>query len=417
MINGKSGATVAGTFPEHGAKAKNLSRREESRREWRGILWLLAWQLVLAALAAWMGGSVISLLFYAGMILLFYEVAVFFFCLRVVRAERTLSATRLMAGDELGVRIRMDTRRRFALSWLVLRDRSDLEDQCSLGRAEFQESDLAGDGLEYRIYDLKRGRYFFREMECVAGDFFGLTERIKRIPGTETVVVYPRVRPLPDWETWLDREQERQKRAYSVSLSGAFSGLRHYRPGDRLQVIDWKASARGQGLKVKEFERESAEELVIVLDQRAESYRGLPEEVFERAVSFVASLANEAAIRQIAASVYLTGKNPVIVRVGVTRDHVVNLLEHLVDVRPDGGKELSGFFKGGKGKWVVVTPARDASLLSFLWKLMRSGTEVEVAQVQEAGFSPVSEDIWQRAGIPVRPVPAEDRTRWRFAAR
>jgi hypothetical protein len=101
----------------------------------------------------------------------------------------------------------------------------------------------------------------------------------------------------------------------------------------------------------------------------------------------------------------------------VTRDHVVNLLEHLVDVRPDGGKELSGFFKGGKGKWVVVTPARDASLLSFLWKLMRSGTEVEVAQVQEAGFSPVSEDIWQRAGIPVRPVPAEDRTRWRFAAR
>lgn len=43
-----------------------------------------------------------------------------------------------------------------------------------------------------------------------------------------------------------------------------FMGLRSYQPGDPLQRIAWKASARGTGLKTKEFEGQTGE--VIVLD-------------------------------------------------------------------------------------------------------------------------------------------------------
>jgi uncharacterized protein (DUF58 family) len=66
-------------------------------------------------------------------------------------------------------------------------------------------------------------------------------------------LVYPR--PAPPG-TALPPASPQVKPQGRVAMAGNedFSGLRTYRPGDSMNRIDWKASARGQGFYTKEFQ-------------------------------------------------------------------------------------------------------------------------------------------------------------------
>ena len=56
-----------------------------------------------------------------------------------------------------------------------------------------------------------------------------------------------------------------------AASSGDPSAIREYRPGDNIVAIDWKASARGQGLHTREFaEQEEPDKLWLTWDQTSD---------------------------------------------------------------------------------------------------------------------------------------------------
>ena len=60
-------------------------------------------------------------------------------------------------------------------------------------------------------------------------------------------------------------------------------GIREYQPGDRLSWINWKASAKRNGMVTKEFETRQSTDVLLVMDST-------PSPQFENLVSFTASL-------------------------------------------------------------------------------------------------------------------------------
>jgi len=74
-------------------------------------------------------------------------------------------------------------------------------------------------------------------------------------------LVYPKPagnRQLPDL-TDRDTEEQIGERAGTDD----FTGFRHYRPGDPIRYIDWKALARGQDVLVKKFSGSGARQLIL----------------------------------------------------------------------------------------------------------------------------------------------------------
>ena len=63
------------------------------------------------------------------------------------------------------------------------------------------------------------------------------------------------------------------------------SGIRDYEPGDRMVTIDWKSSAKGLGLKSKNFEENHSNDSFLMLNGISEYH------IFEEMVTFAASLA------------------------------------------------------------------------------------------------------------------------------
>lgn len=51
-----------------------------------------------------------------------------------------------------------------------------------------------------------------------------------------------------------------------VSKSGDISGIREYIPGDSLNSIHWKASAKNNDIMVKEFEKNGSQEYIVLFD-------------------------------------------------------------------------------------------------------------------------------------------------------
>lgn len=132
-----------------------------------------------------------------------------------------------------------------------------------------------------------RGRHTIGPTLITASDPLGIWERIFTDPTTQTVTVYPQIRPL-DGDGRLLREfigvtDERDR----------FDTVREYRPGDPLRDINWKASAKRPGdLVVTEYAGEGAVTRVTIV---AESVGPATDTVAEAAAS-VASYLLEAGL-------------------------------------------------------------------------------------------------------------------------
>src|SRR5258708_39566020 len=122
---------------------------------------------------------------------------------------------------------------------------------------------------------------------------FGLFNQDLRMGNRTTVLVYPRVRPIPDLMT-----PSAQQVGTSQSL-GAWAdyppetgGVRDYKPGDSFGRIHWPLSMHHQRLMSKTFEQPPTTDLWILLDLDHNVHYGEGEEsTVEYAVSLAASMA------------------------------------------------------------------------------------------------------------------------------
>lgn len=136
---------------------------------------------------------------------------------------------------------------------------------------------------------LRRGYIHFNGFSLFRSDPFGLFRRKISVDFPTNVIVYPAVFPLEieyDSGAGLIRtgagNETNQK-----GCSGDFLSLREYVPGDPVKQIDWKSTAKGSAVIIKELQKESQSRSTVFLDiVSALSIDPLVED----AISYVSSL-------------------------------------------------------------------------------------------------------------------------------
>src|SRR5216683_277139 len=141
----------------------------------------------------------------------------------------------------------------------------------------------------------RRGWMSFGPTSVSVREPFGLFNQELKMGNRTSVLVYPRVRPIPDLMT-----PSAQQIGSSQSL-GAWAeyppdtgGVRDYTPGDSFGRIHWPLSTRHGRLMSKTFEQPLTTDLWILLDlDRGVHYGEGEESTVEYAVSLAASMASQ----------------------------------------------------------------------------------------------------------------------------
>ncbi len=221
--------------------------------------------------------------------------------LRKVRIKRRLPA-HVFAGDELAIDYVLDnSARKTAVLALTLTDEwvplDPVPGAVKLSPRVFFSRVAGGtrNRTRWQVVAPSRGRYRAQAVTLLTRFPFGLMERSSHIPLSETIVVYPRIGRLTRKWQLMQRESSQTRRGQRHDRSAQqqeYHGLRDYRPDDSPRWIHWRTSARINQLMIKEFEQQSEQDLVILLDPWTPRHRvtDTMKANVELAVEFAASL-------------------------------------------------------------------------------------------------------------------------------
>ncbi|MEU5717710.1 DUF58 domain-containing protein [Streptomyces sp. NPDC020403] len=208
-----------------------------------------------------------------------------------VAGSRRLSPSRVPAGSEARVHLRMDNASRMPTGLLMLQDRVPYV----LGpRPRFVLDRVEAGGrreVSYRVRSDLRGRYPLGPLQLRLSDPFGMCELTRSFSAHDTLVVIPRTEPLPALRPSGESAGYGDGRQRSLALAGEDDLIpRGYRHGDDLRRVHWRSTARYGELMVRREEQPQRARCTVLLDTRRIAYQGAgPDSAFEWAVSGAAS--------------------------------------------------------------------------------------------------------------------------------
>ncbi|WP_405901532.1 DUF58 domain-containing protein [Streptomyces sp. NBC_00727] len=209
-----------------------------------------------------------------------------------VTGTRKLSPSRVPAGSEARVHLRMDNVSRLPTGLLMLQDRVPYV----LGpRPRFVLDRVEAGGrreVSYRVRSDLRGRYPLGPLQLRLSDPFGMCELTRSFSAYDTLVVVPRTEPLPPVRLAGEASGRGEGRQRSLALAGEDDVIpRGYRYGDDLRRVHWRSTARYGELMVRREEQPQRARCTVLLDTRQAAYRGTgADSAFEWAVSGAASV-------------------------------------------------------------------------------------------------------------------------------
>jgi uncharacterized protein (DUF58 family) len=136
----------------------------------------------------------------------------------------------------------------------------------------------------------RRGRYTQEGFRVSTKFPFGFLKKSRVVALTREILVLPSIRPTEEFYEILpliSGEVESHFKGRGVDLYA----IRDYQEGDTSRHVDWKASAKAQQLKVREFTREDERRVVLIFDPRLPRGDAKSLEQFEKGVNFCACLA------------------------------------------------------------------------------------------------------------------------------
>ncbi len=245
----------------------------------------------------------------------------------------------------------------------------------------------------YQVQPRQRGVYHWEGLTLRSAAPLGLFWYRRDLALPATAVVYPQVLPLqrcPILDT-LGHQAGQQWHYHPVvkpDTEGVTRSLRPYRWGDPTRLIHWRTSARYGELQVRELERVTAsQEVVIALNTLAP----WTEEGFEQAVIAAASLYHYAMERGFAAALWLP-------RCDLLQDRPGVLLA-LAGVQIDASPVAALNEPAVATVWLTPTPiAKPLSLRQLVW-----GHPAHSPEGTSAGSAdPSKGTIWIQADQPLQ---------------
>jgi uncharacterized protein (DUF58 family) len=212
-----------------------------------------------------------------------------------LRVERTVSAARAQAHEEISVRVEIQNTGP-SIEEIQITDSIPSCVRVVHGRPTLTATlkSNAKLSLEYTVRG-RRGFAQWHDLVVVVRDHLGLWRRAVKIPCSGYLFILPTFPRLLEVEV-----RPRRTRVYSgtvrTRLGGPgveFFGVREYYPGDAMKHLNWKATARRGEPITNEFEQERVADIGMILDarDRTDVRVGGPS-LFEHSVAAASSLAD-----------------------------------------------------------------------------------------------------------------------------
>lgn len=236
--------------------------------------------------------------------------------LRGLTIRRECMPVRLFPGDEAVLSVEVDNGKLLPLTRLdmanpihaegpwayqrlpeLLDISGQIEVREGIGPSLLMETSMAPYQTVTRRYDVtarRRGVYTLEPAHVASGDPFGFFNRTAVLGKRQEIVVYPRVYApeeigLPFRDVLGDATPDRAL----LDDPSLIAGSREYRPGDPLNRVHWKATARIGALSVRLHDPSTAANLLIVLNLNTAKYawQGVDNDRMEASIDAAASLA------------------------------------------------------------------------------------------------------------------------------
>lgn len=176
---------------------------------------------------------------------------------------------RFSIGDENKVTIEIQNRYPFPVRLSII-DEIPVQFQERHWLKKLQVKGGAGAGLAYMLRPVTRGEYVFNDINVFAYGPLGLVKRRYKIPQERTVKVYPSYVQMRRYQLLAvsNRLQEvGVKRIRKLGHSMEFEQIREYVPGDDYRTINWKATARKNGLMVNNYTDERSQQVYCIVNK------------------------------------------------------------------------------------------------------------------------------------------------------
>jgi len=225
---------------------------------------------------------------------------------------------------------------------------------------------------DYQLNAVRRGRFLLGPPSVRVGDPFGLWEEHRTLHVRSEVLVVPTVVALGGMPISAGSRSAAADRAMTGATGGDPDvGIRHYRSGDDIRTIHWRASARHDELMVRLEEPVSHGGAVVMLDHRAGAHAGEGAySSLETAVTLAASIS----LHLLTADhqMRLTTHNGSVLASG--RDIEDDVLAALAVVEADRTGSLAAGSVKGSGLIIAILAALDLPSARLLTAARRRGT-------------------------------------------
>lgn len=320
--------------------------------------------------------------------------------LRAVTYRRALTNNRVFRDETVDLRLELVNWKPLPLAWVELED--DLPDRIEVVDRRVAPSEhptrialpyltslraFERVGWTVTLRCPHRGQFTLGPATLRSGDIFGFFTRRAELAATTSLLVYPRVVPLPDLGIPPRQAFGAQRAPRALLLDPLRTvGVRDYYPEDSFRHLHWKATARLGQLQVRVFEPTTVRQLGIFvnLDTFQHYWEGLDTAQSEAAITAAASLASHAVHERHAVGVFANGlvggsDRPLRVRPGSGPDQLLHILEGLAKLSPFATLDFPKFLQAETlgfpwgSTLVVVTAVMTPPLAAVLASLRATG--------------------------------------------
>jgi uncharacterized protein (DUF58 family) len=307
-------------------------------------------------------------------------------------AERRLRFGWVAVGDRLSEAFRIENRSGVPALWLEILDESTVPGyQVNVVRTIDAHSE---NHWRQAAVCQQRGQFRIGPWTIRSSDPFGIFSLTRHYPQTEEIIIHPPIHhhlPLPLPTGQRSGQARQPRRAWEATVNAA--AVRDYAPGDPLNWIHWRSSARHDELLVRQFDQDTAGDLWLLLDMEADVQLGSGlDGSEEQAILLAASLAVRALAAQRPVGLAAYGRSPHILPPARGEGQRWKLLRALALVRADGQtplkRALADFSRVAQrgATAVLITPTLDTDWLPQLLTLKQKGLDLNVALLERQSF-------------------------------
>jgi uncharacterized protein (DUF58 family) len=243
----------------------------------------------------------------------------------------------------------------------------------------------------------RRGHFRIEPLHIRTGDPFGFFEASATVGQGISVVVYPRIEPLPRWRLPAAAlEGSHASPVRTLQTTPMATSVRPYAPGDAMNRIHWKTTARHGEIQVKEFDLEQTADAWIVLDLQRGIQAGRGDDsTVEVAVRAAASIADRALQENRAVGLTVNVARTAFLPPDRGGRQHLKIMQLLAAVEADGSTPLVETLITTVGRLrrgmtaVIITASLDPAWVRPLAALRTRGVSCVVVTLDAAAFEKV----------------------------